>query len=242
VLDIPSTMQDTSDAITYRANDLNLDSSYAAMYTPDVKILDKFNDLELWVPPSGFVAAAYAHTDEVAQAWFAPAGMTRGSLNISEARKIYTLGHRDALTDSQINAIRYFPNGSGYKIWGADTMQTMASALSNVPVRRLMNMIEKAIGVADLYSVFDPNDQILRSKLKVMISEYLQPIRDAGGLYWYQVICDESNNPPSTIAAGMVVVDAYFDPVITTKRIKLTANILKTGATYREAVLDRTQV
>lgn len=239
VLDIPSKLQATADAIAYRTGDLNLDSSYAAIYTPDVQILDKFNDMQVWVPPSGFVAAAYARTDGNAAVWFAPAGMERGALNIGESRVIYNQGHRDALTDAQINAIRYFPNGSGYKIWGADTMQTMASALSNVPVRRLMNMIEKAIGIANLYSVFDPNDQILRSHIRGMIERYLQPIRDAGGLYWFQVVCDDSNNPPSSVAAGILNVDTYFDPTITAKRIRLNANILKTGASYREFVTER---
>ncbi len=239
VLDVPSAKQETAEAIAYRAGDLNLDSSYAAMYTPDVRILDKFNDMHVWVPPSGFMAAAYAHTDEVAQVWFAPAGMIRGALNVVEARYIYNQGHRDALTDSQINAIRFFPNGAGYKIWGSDTLQTMPSALSNVSVRRLMNMIEKAIGSSDLYSVFDPNDQLLRSKIRAIIERYLQPIADAGGLYWFKVVCDETNNPPLVIAGGTLIVDAYFDPVITTKRIKLTANIMRTGASFREYLQNK---
>lgn len=239
VLDVPSNLQRTADALAYRINDLNIDSSYAAMYTPDVRIRDKFNDMSIWIPPSGFVAAAYAYSDSVADVWWAPAGMSRGTLDVIEARHIYNQGHRDALTDSQLNAIRFFPNGSGYKIWGSDTLQTMASALSNVPVRRLMNSIEKAVGQADLYSVFDPNDQILRSRLQSMIERFLTPIKNAGGLYWFKVICDETNNPPSVIASGTLIVDAYFDPVITTKRIKLTANIMKTGASYREYLMNK---
>lgn len=239
VVDVPSNKQDTSDALSYRNGDLNLDSSYAAMYTPDLKIRDTYNDLELFIPPSGFAAAAYARTDFDAAVWFAPAGMSRGALNVLDARHIYTQGHRDALADAQLNAIRFFPNGAGFKIWGADTLQTMASALSNVPVRRLMNMLEKAIGLSNMYSVFDPNDQMLRSRIRAMVERYLQPIRDAGGLYWFAVVCDESNNPPASIAAGDLILDAYFDPVITTKRIKLTANIMKTGASYREYVVDR---
>lgn len=240
VLDVPSAMQETANAVAYRTQDLNLDSSYAAMYSPDVAIRDKFNDLDLWVPPSGYAAAAYARTDEDAEAWFAPAGMTRGALNVVNCRHIYNVGHRDALTDAQINPIRFFPNGAGYKIWGADTLQTMPSSLTNVSVRRLMSMIEKAIGRSDLYSVFDPNDMILRSRITAMIERYLEPIRDAGGLYWFQVVCDDSNNPPALTASGTLVVDAYFDPVIVAKRIKLTANIVQTGAAFRESVVDRT--
>lgn len=238
VLDIPSSKQATAEAVAYRNGDLNLDSSYAAIYSPDVSVRDKYNDMYVWLPPSGYAAAAMANADESAEVWFAPAGMTRGSLNISDSRYIYNQGHRDALADAQINAIRYFPGGEGYRIWGADTMQTMRSALSNVPVRRLMNVLEKAINTANLYSVFDPNDEILRSRIRARVEQYLRPIKNAGGLYWFEVICDNTNNPPATTANGDLVLTAYFDPAIMTKRIKLTANITKTGATFTSSTQD----
>jgi phage tail sheath protein FI len=239
VLDVPSDLQETANAVAYRREDLNLDSSYAAMYSPDVWILDKFNDIELYVPPSGFAASVYALTDRVANVWFGPAGMTRGNLSVLKSRYVYKQGHRNALTDAQINAIRFFPNGAGYKVWGTDTMQVMASALSNVAVRRLLNMIEKAIRISNMYSVFDPNDQVLCSRLTSIVNGFLQPIKDAGGLYWFQVVCDDTNNPPSSIADGVLNMDAYFDPTITTKRIRLNANIVKTGTSYREYLTAR---
>jgi phage tail sheath protein FI len=239
VLDVPSDVQATADAVTYRRNDQNIDSSYAAIYSPDVWILDKYNDMELYVPPSGYAAAAMALTDNVAEVWFGPGGMIRGGVDAKKSRFVYNQGHRDALTDAQINAIRYFPNGAGYKIWGTDTMQVMSSALTNVSVRRLLNMIEKSIKIANMYSVFDPNDVILRSRLQGMVESFLQPIKDAGGLYWFQVICDETNNPPASIAEGVLNLDAYFDPAITTKRIRLNANIMKTGTSYREYLTQR---
>ncbi len=239
VLDIPSAKQTTADAIAYRVGDLNLDSSYAAIYTPDLLVRDKFNDMDLYLPPSGFAASVMALTDEYAEVWFAPAGMERGKLNVSETSHTYNQGHRDALTDAQINAVRFFPNGAGYRIWGADTMQVMLSALSNVSVRRLMNVLEKAINTANVYSVFDPNDDILRSRVRSRVEQYLQPIQNAGGLYWFAVICDETNNPPAVTANGDLVLTAYFDPVMIAKRIKLTANITKTGTTFSASAEDK---
>lgn len=236
VLDIPSSEQQTASAIAYRDGLLNIDSSYAAIYTPDVKIKDVWNDKEIFVPPSGHVAAAYARTDYEAETWFAPAGTTRGSLTILDSRHIYNQGHRDALTDANVNAIRFFPDGRGHKVWGADTLQTMASALSNINVRRLLNMVEKSIAIAALYSVFEPNDSILRSRIAAMCNEFLEPIKAKRGLYWYQVVCDETNNPPAVVANGDVALDIYFDPVLPAKRIHLNAYILKTGANFRESV------
>jgi hypothetical protein len=239
VLDIPESEQETAAAVAYRRAQLNMDSSYSAIYSPNVTILDTYNNMDVSVAPSGFAAAACAFTDGNYEVWFAPAGMIRGALSVKKAKYIYNQGHRDALNDAQINAIRYFPKGAGYKIWGADTMQVEASALTNLNVRRLMNMIEKSIGITNMYSVFDPNDQILRSRMSATVEFFLEPILRAQGLYWYKVICDDSNNQAATIAAGILVLDVYFDPVITTKRIFLNANIMRTGSNYREYIINK---
>lgn len=238
VLDMPSSEQEVSRAVEYRRNTLNLDSSRAAIYSPDLYILDTFNDLKLYVPPSGYVAAAYALTDTVAEAWFAPAGMTRGDLNILGVYQTYNEGSRDALTDAQINAVRTIP-GSGYKIWGADTLQSMASALSNVNVRRLLNYVEKSISIAALYSVHEPNDSVLWDRLSDIVERFLRPIRAGRGLYDFTVVCNEYNNVPETIANGDVLLDVYLDPVIPAKRIFLNAIVTKTGANFKELEAER---
>ena len=238
VLDIPLSEQDVSRAVDYRRNTLNLDSSRSAIYSPHILILDTYNDRELLVPPSGHAAAAYALTDSVAETWFAPAGMNRGKLNILGINRTYNQGDRDALTDAQVNNIRVIP-GRGYKIWGADTMQSMASALSNVNVRRLLNFIEKSVSIAALYSVYEPNDAILRARIKDMVERFLKPIKSGRGLYSFDVVCDETNNPPEIIASGDLMLDVYLDPVIPAKRIHLNAIVTKTGANFKELALAR---
>lgn len=232
ILDTPSMKQKVSDAVAYRRNTLMLDSSYSALYTPDYLILDENNDIRLYVPPSGHIAAAYARTDDEAQLWFAPAGMNRGRLNVLGVRHVYNQGDRDTLVDSQINPTRVI-QGAGIKIWGADTLQTMASSLSNVSVRRLMLFLEKSLSLAALYSVFDPNDSILRAQMVELCERFLTPIKNARGLYNFGVQCDDDNNPPEITAAGDLILDVYVDPVLPAKRINLTATIQKTGATIR---------
>lgn len=229
VLDVPSDQQSVAKSIAYRRNELNLNSSYSAIYSSDLYIYDKYNDRYIYVPPSGFAAAAYARTDRIAELWFAPAGMERGVLNVEGVRTIYNQDDRDALTDNQVNAIRYIP-GEGYYIWGADTLQAMASALSNVNVRRLLCFVEKSIAIAALYSVYAPNDAILWSQLEDMVERFLRPIQGGRGLYWYNVQCDDKNNTGDTIAAGDVHLDVYLDPVIPGKRIHLNAILVKTGS------------
>ncbi len=231
VLDVPAEEQSVSNAISFKRNDLQVDSSYAALYSPDYLILDKYSDRRLYVPPSGFVAAAYARTDTEFETWFAPAGTNRGRLDILGVRWEYNLGDRDALTDNQINPTRVIP-GAGIRIWGADTLQSMASSLSNVSVRRLMLFLEKSLSIAVLYAVFDPNDSILRGQLVEVCERFLKPIKAGRGIYDSAVICDDTNNTPEVVANGDLMLDVYIDPTLPAKRIHLTAIVNKTGARF----------
>lgn len=228
ILDVPNDMQSVQDALTYRRDTLHLDSSYSALYSPDVLAADQYNDIRLYLPPSGFVAAAYARTDRDYESWFAPAGMARGDLIVAGVREVYDQPKRDALYESQVNAIRVI-EGSGIKIWGADTLQVQPSSLSNISVRRLMIFIEKTIANQLLYGVFDPNDQLLRSRIETAARTFLQGLQMARGLYGYAAICNDSNNPAASVAAGDLYVDIWCDPVLPTKRIIFNAVINKTG-------------
>ncbi len=237
ILDIPSIEQGVQSALDYRRNTLTINSSYSAVYSSDLLVLDQYSNRRLYVPPSGYVAAAYARTDRDYATWFAPAGLIRGNLRVLGVRHIYNQGDRDALVESQINPIRVI-EGIGISIWGADTMQTMASALSNVNVRRLLLFLEKSLSDAVVYNVFDPNDEILRSKLVEISTRFLQGIKDGRGLHWFSAICDETNNPPEMTAAGDLQLDIALDPVLPAKRILLNAVINKTGARFTASTVD----
>jgi phage tail sheath protein FI len=238
ILDMPSDEQDVANAITYRDNTLNIDSSRSALYTPDLWILDTDNNRYIYVPPSGHVGACYALTDSDAATWFSPAGMSRGDLNILGVRKIYNQNDRDALDAANIDMVRVIPK-SGYKVWNDKTLQSEASALSFVNVRRLLNYIEKALTIATLYSVYEPNDYILWGQLRELCERFLQPIQQGRGLYWFKVVCDSTNNTPDTIAAGICNLYVFLDPVIPARRIRLNVVITGTGQiTFAESVMS----
>lgn len=237
IFDVPPVDQKVQNAIDFRRNSLALNSSYSALYCCDLLVLDSYSNRRLYVPPSGYVAAAYARTDREYATWFAPAGLLRGNLKVLGVRHIYNQGDRDALVESQINPIRVI-EGIGVSIWGADTMQTMASALSNVNVRRLMLYLEKALSNAALYSVFDPNDEILRGKLVEISERFLETIKNGRGLHRYGVQCDDANNPPEITAGGDLILDVFVDPVLPAKRILLQATINKTGARFTASTVD----
>jgi hypothetical protein len=228
VLDMPSDQQESQAAINYRRNTLNLNSSYAAIYSPDLKVRDTANSRDIYIPPSGHVAAAYARTDNVAASWFAPAGLNRGQLDVLGVKHIYKQGHRDAFDDNQINPVR-FMSGHGIVIWGQETLQAHKSAMSNINVRRLLMLLKNSIRNGVEIGVYEPHDEFLRVQLRTIAENFLNPIKRGRGLYWFEVICSDKNNTPETIAAGDVMLDVYLDPVLPAKRIHLNAIVPKTG-------------
>jgi phage tail sheath protein FI len=234
ILDVPSDLQQVDDAINYRLNTLNLNSSYSALYLPDVLVYDRYNDMSLFVPISGHAAASLALTDRVAATWFAPAGIKRGLLAVDGLRETYSLPKRDALNDAQINMVRVLPKGAGIALWSQATLYAIPSATQNINIRRLMNYLEKSVSASLVPALFDPNDSTLRNSLVAQVSSFLEPIKQGRGLAAYAVICNSSNNPSYIIANGDLIMDVIVDAesVLPAKRILFRATINKKGASF----------
>jgi phage tail sheath protein FI len=236
ILDMPSASQEATAAVTHRRDVLNLNTSYAAIYTPDVKIRDEFTNLTMFVPPSGYIAAVFAYTDAVAAEWFAPAGLNRGLVkNIIGLRHEYGDAEMELLAPNQINAIIKKP-GKGYPIWGAETLQSKASALSNINVRRLLITIEVSLVDALDYTVYEPNDPFTQFQVVQLCTNFLQPIKEGRGLYGYLVVSDDNNNKSYHRDMGQLNVDLILKPTIPVKYVRLSSVITKTGALFSETV------
>lgn len=230
ILDLPATQEEVADAINYKRNILNMNSYHAAMYGPRVRVYDDINDKEIDVPVSGFVAAAFARADIERALWFAPAGIELGSLRILGTTQHYDQGARDALFPAQVNPIRKMPEGLGYVIWGQRTTQSTATSLQFVNVVRLAQYILRRAKATVLTGVFQPNDDLLRDRLRGLVEEILRPIVRGRGIYEFEVVCDRRNNTDATIANGDVIMDIVFDPVIAAERIHMNFSINPTGS------------
>jgi phage tail sheath protein FI len=229
VLDMPKDRQETTAASMYKINELNLDSSHYGIYTPNVIVTDSKLGKKISVPPSGFIAGVMAHTDKQRGVWFAPAGINRGLLKIEGLEQHYGQARRDSLSKVQVNCIRNIP-GQGYCVWDQQTGQRRASSLQWVNVRRLTNYILKSVSLSAIHNLFDPNDNTLRTSLRMKVEDFMEPIRIGRGITKYRIICDTGNNTPDTIANGDVILDLHYDPTISAKRVHVTFNINPTGS------------
>lgn len=233
VLDVPSTMQQTQDSITYRQLVLNANTSYGAIYGPDVFVTDTYNNKQLYVPPSGKVAAVYARTDRVGGPQYAPAGLNRGQVDVLSLRQNYNDSQRTQLFQAQVNYLRTF-TGGGTAVFEQVTLQSKQSALSWVNVRRMVNTIKVGVKNYLLYSLHEPNDDFLRRMIVQSLTSYLQYWKDARGLRDFQVICDDTNNPDAKYNLGILTVTVILTPVIAVHEIGVDIVITKAGVSFKE--------
>ncbi|MHA1692954.1 MAG: phage tail sheath subtilisin-like domain-containing protein [Candidatus Heimdallarchaeaceae archaeon] len=230
-------------AVTWRKDTININSNYCALYAPWVRINDPYNDVLIYVPPSGYVGAQFAYNDYVAQPWNAPAGFNRGMLNILSMQDIFTEGERDTLYEAQINPLQTF-RGEGDVIWGQKTLTSKTSALSRVNVRRMLIVIEKAMAISLRPFVFENNSQLTRFKINAMLVEYLDLISSQGafqtesGDKGYKVIVDETNNTPAIIDRNELHVDVFVKPARTAEFIQLQTVVTRTGASFNELIVQ----
>jgi len=183
-------------------NTTRFDSDFAALYWPWVKIRDTFNNVDVWVPPSGSVMAVYARNDALAAPWFAPAGVNRGVVpGITDVFSRPTLEERDLMYGNRnaINPIVQYADFQDYVVWGQKTLQRKPTALDRVNVRRLMFVIEKRIRAASRPLLFEPHDEQFRSRFVEIATRILQEVQVGRGLTAFIIKADEELNTPDVI-------------------------------------------
>ena len=189
-------------------------SSFAALYYPWIMVDDllRLTGLVRIIPPSGHLAGIYARSDLARGVHKPPANeVIEGAVDLSFTVDDILHGF---LNDNGVNALRTFA-GRGLRVYGA---RTLSPDLRFVNVRRLLSMIEKAIDQGTQWTVFEPNNDLLRRDMDRVVRSYLQTLFRKGMLDGatpedsYFVICDESNNPPEQIDAGRVICQIGVQP------------------------------
>ena len=226
--DTPMTLAPTASALTEwnsntNGNGLATSSAYLGVYYP----AGLTNDLagnRVAVPASHAVLRTFLYNDNVSYQWFAPAGVHRGLVsNLSDIGYVnaqtgafvhngVNQGLRDTLYTLSINPITQLP-GTGLVVWGQETKSGDSSARNRVNVVRLENYLRTIFATISNSYLFEPNDTITRKSIATQIESALHNLLSKRGLYDFLVICDTSNNTPSTIANSQLYVDVAVEPM-----------------------------
>ena len=211
---------------------LSRNSSYASTYWPWLQVLDPDSGARVWVPASTMIGGVYAYNDNVSEPWFAPAGINRGGLSqVVRAEQKLSQANRDTLYSNKVNPIATFP-GTGVVVYGQKTLQTKASALDRVNVRRLLISLKSYISQVANNLVFEQNTIATRNIFLSQVNPYLESVQQRQGLYAFKVVMDDSNNTPDVIDRNELIGQIYLQPTKTAEFIYLDFNILPTGASF----------
>ena len=208
------------------------DSSYATTYWPWCQTIDPETGKQVWVPASVMIPGVYAYTDASADAWFAPAGLTRGALGtVIRAERKLPSSTRDTLYEANVNPIATFPN-SGVVVFGQKTLQKRASALDRVNVRRLLIAVKSYVSQIANTLVFEQNSMSTRNNFLTQVNPYLESVQQRQGLYAFKTVMDESNNGPDVVDRNQLVGQIFLQPTKTAEFVLLDFNVTPTGATF----------
>ena len=216
------------------AADLCPSSSYMVFDSGYMYMYDKYNDVYRFVPLNGSTAGLCANTDNVADAWFSPAGYTRGT--VRGAIKLSfnpDKADRDVLYQARVNPVVNFP-GQGVTLFGDKTAQTKPSAFDRINVRRLFLVLEKAIATAAKFQLFEFNDEFTRAQFRSLIEPFLRDVQGRRGITDFSVKCDATNNTGSVIDRNEFIADIFVKPARSINFITLNFIATRTGVAFSE--------
>ena len=203
------------------------DSGYKYQY-------DRFNDVYRYVPLNGDIAGVTAFTESVADAFFSPAGFTRGQIR-GAVKLAYepNKDQRDTLYKARINPVNSFP-GQGTVLFGDKTALAKPSAFDRINVRRLFIILEKAIATAAKFQLFEFNDEFTRAQFKNLVEPFLREIQGRRGITDLKVVADESNHTGEVIDRNEFVADIFVKPTRSINFITLNFVAVRTGVAFTE--------
>jgi len=190
-----------------RAMRAQLDSSYAALYYPWVRVVDPLTRQEIALPPSGFVAGIYARNDINRAVWKAPANEV---VNLAIGfEQLLNKSQQDILNPEGINCFRFF-EGRGYRLWGARTISSDPE-WKYVNIRRYFAYLERSIDRGTQWAVFEPNGEALWDNVRRTIYDFLLNEWVSGALLGdkpekaFFVKCDRSTMTQNDLDNGRLI-------------------------------------
>jgi uncharacterized protein len=190
-----------------RAMRARLNSKYAALYYPWVRILDPITRREINLPPSGFVTGIYARNDITRAVYKAPANEV---VNLAIGfENLLNKAQQDVLNPEGINCFRFFA-GRGYLLWGA-RMATDDPEWKYVNLRRYFAYLEHSIDRGTQWAVFEPNGPSLWDNVRRTIESFLLNEWQNGALLGekpdkaFFVKCDRSTMTQNDLDNGRLV-------------------------------------
>lgn len=220
IADIPKTVATPADVRDWMAFD-GLANENTAAYFPEPLVPDPADSTRLRaIGASGTLAGIYARTDTDRGVWATPTGTDATLHGVAELSYRMDDQESELLEQAGINPLRVLPV-YGNVAWGARTLHRagVQPEWKYVPVRRLALFLQESLWRGLQWAVFEPNNEVLWSLLRLEVGAFLHSLFDQGAFAGqtprdaYFVRCDSSTTSQSDIDQGLVNVVIGFAPL-----------------------------
>lgn len=212
---------------------IKYDTNYAAYYAPGwVKIYDNDNDEFVKCPQSIAQIGLYAYNDTIANVWDSPAGTIRGDVNniVYDVQYKLTQDHKNEIYNFKGNPIAYYTN-IGFMNDTARTMQSKESALTDIPTRRVLIYLEKAVSTVGRKILNEPNNDTSRQRFYNEIQPAFRTALESNGIRNYKLHIDKYDpNKPKTLSGTF-----YVYPMDRIVEIKISFVLSRDESLFSEA-------
>ncbi len=212
-------------------------SQRAALYSPYLRCAPVENPLDPFVtmPPGGAVCGIIARTERLALVHAAPANKTlREVVALNDDPRQPDAGF---LHEARVNAIR--ATELGFDLLGSRTT-TDDPQWTHISVRRLVDYLKRQLALDTRWAVFEPNNRVLWSRLRLGVERRLRPLYDHGAFAGgsedeaYFVRCDGMVNTQSAMDNGQVIVLVGVAPSVPAEFIVFRLTQLSDGTAILE--------
>lgn len=229
--------------VNYRKNTLNFNSYCVSLYTPHVKVYDRYTDRYLMVSPDGMIGAKISQAITNYGYNFPAAGYKRGILSALDVNNRFGYGDGegtgdlDTLTDNQINCIINDP-GRGIVIMGNSTLWATKSDLQDQNNMLTINLqIRPNLREFLKDYLFELNDEVTRGIIIDKITLFMKDVVSQRGVSEFLVVSDSSNNSDRDVQEGILYVDLYLKMVKSIKKIKQSLIVTSQGIDFSSLTL-----
>ena len=223
------------DAVVDFRNNLGT-SSYAVLDSGYKYQYDRYNDVFRYIPLNGDIAGLCAAAEASRDAWFSPAGFTRGAVrNVVKLPFNPRQSQRDSLYKQGINPVVNFM-GEGTILFGDKTLLAKPSAFDRINIRRLFIILEKAISRFARASLFEFNDTFTRAQFVGAVEPFLRNVQGRDGISDFIVVCDDSNNTSDVVDRNEFVGDIFVKPNRAINFIQLNFVAVRSGVEFSEVI------
>ena len=212
-------------------------SEYMGMFYPSGYTNDNSGN-KIVVPASHMMLRTIAVSDQQSYQWFAPSGTKRGVITNATSVGYLDNGEfkptalppalRDTLSLVKINPIATL-SGVGIVNFGNYTRASGSSSLDRINVSRLVAYLRRQLDILARPFLFEPNDRTTRNELKQAAESLMLELVGQRALYDFIVVCDDTNNTPTTIDRSELYMDIAVEPVKAVEFIYIPLRLKNTG-------------